>query len=151
MPRPGFDPSILRHSRIWGAADEAVLNNIKKNPPLKKNLNLFRFASNSSLIFAYFLSFRFRFFLGEAIFLFIYVSLGFFCFISLIFVFASAKFSLPKRKWGRTLLRIHPYKIMWIRVRSASQVGKLLVAQSTGTGGAVTGTGGAVQPALVAQ
>ena len=23
---PGFDPSILRHSGIWGAADEAVLN-----------------------------------------------------------------------------------------------------------------------------
>ncbi len=24
----GFDPSILRHSGIWGAADEAVLNNV---------------------------------------------------------------------------------------------------------------------------
>jgi hypothetical protein len=23
---PGFDPSILQHSGIWGAADEAVLN-----------------------------------------------------------------------------------------------------------------------------
>ncbi len=35
---PGFDPSILRHNRIWGAADEAVLNTvninkIQKNPP----------------------------------------------------------------------------------------------------------------------
>ncbi len=31
---PGFDPSILRHSGIWGAADEAVLNIVhkKKNP-----------------------------------------------------------------------------------------------------------------------
>ncbi len=32
---PGFDPSIRRHSGIWGAADEAVLNNVWKriNPP----------------------------------------------------------------------------------------------------------------------
>ncbi len=34
---PGFDPSIRRHSGIWGAADEAVLNTvwkkIKKIPP----------------------------------------------------------------------------------------------------------------------
>jgi len=30
---PGFDPSILRHSGIWGATDEAVLNiEHKKNP-----------------------------------------------------------------------------------------------------------------------
>ncbi len=33
----GFDPSILRHSGIWGAADEAVLNIVhkktKKIPP----------------------------------------------------------------------------------------------------------------------
>ncbi len=32
---PRFDPSILQHSRIWGAADEAVLNNVhkkEKNP-----------------------------------------------------------------------------------------------------------------------
>ncbi len=37
---PGFDPSIRRHSGIWGAADEAVLNIIqtkrKKIPPPKK-------------------------------------------------------------------------------------------------------------------
>jgi hypothetical protein len=25
-----FDPSILRHSGIWGAADEAVLNKVRK-------------------------------------------------------------------------------------------------------------------------
>ncbi len=33
---PGFDPSIRRLSGIWGAADEAVLNIVKKkrkNPP----------------------------------------------------------------------------------------------------------------------
>ncbi len=28
---PGFDPSILRHSRIWRAVDEAVLNKVQKN------------------------------------------------------------------------------------------------------------------------
>ncbi len=27
---PGFDPSILRHSEIWGEADEAVLNKVLK-------------------------------------------------------------------------------------------------------------------------
>ncbi len=27
----GFPPSFLRHSGIWGAADEAVLNKVKKN------------------------------------------------------------------------------------------------------------------------
>ncbi len=36
---PGFDPSIRRHSGIWGAADEAVLNIVRikkrKNPPEK--------------------------------------------------------------------------------------------------------------------
>ncbi len=35
---PGFDPSILRHSGIWGAADEAVWNIVHKqernDPPL---------------------------------------------------------------------------------------------------------------------
>jgi len=37
---PGFDPSIRRHSGIWGAADEAVLNKVRKkikNPPKKYN------------------------------------------------------------------------------------------------------------------
>ncbi len=36
---PGFDPSILRHSGIWGAADETVLNTVHirtKNPEEKK-------------------------------------------------------------------------------------------------------------------
>ncbi len=36
---PGFDPSICRHSGIWGAADEAVLNIVRKkekNPPPQK-------------------------------------------------------------------------------------------------------------------
>ncbi len=47
---PGFDPSIRRHSGIWGAADETVLNTVRKkyrkNPPkkyikkIKKNLRL---------------------------------------------------------------------------------------------------------------
>ncbi len=27
---PGFDPRIRRHSGIWGAADEAVLNIVRK-------------------------------------------------------------------------------------------------------------------------
>jgi hypothetical protein len=33
---PGFDPSILRHSGIIGAADEAVLNIVQKNKKVKK-------------------------------------------------------------------------------------------------------------------
>ncbi len=33
---PGFDPSILRHSGIWGAADETVLKIVLKIPPEKK-------------------------------------------------------------------------------------------------------------------
>ncbi len=28
---PGFDPSSLRHSGIWGAADEAVLNTVHRD------------------------------------------------------------------------------------------------------------------------
>ncbi len=36
---PGFDHSIMRHSGIWGAADEAVLKKVHKknpkNPPVK--------------------------------------------------------------------------------------------------------------------
>ncbi len=35
---PGFDPSIRRHSGIWGAADEAVLNTVQKNPPPPKKM-----------------------------------------------------------------------------------------------------------------
>ncbi len=33
---PGFDPTIRRHSGIWGAADEAVLNIVRKKNPTKK-------------------------------------------------------------------------------------------------------------------
>jgi hypothetical protein len=40
----GFDASIRRHSGIWGVADEAVLNTvrkkIKKIPPPKKKMLL---------------------------------------------------------------------------------------------------------------
>ncbi len=32
---PGFDPSIRRHSGIWGAADEAVLNNVRRKKEKK--------------------------------------------------------------------------------------------------------------------
>ncbi len=32
---PGFDPNIRRHSGIWGAADEAVLNTVRKKKNLK--------------------------------------------------------------------------------------------------------------------
>ncbi len=34
---PGFDPSILRHSGIWGAADEAVLNTVHREQKSKKS------------------------------------------------------------------------------------------------------------------
>jgi hypothetical protein len=34
---PGFNPSILRHSGIWWAADEAVLNNVPKKQKTKKS------------------------------------------------------------------------------------------------------------------
>ncbi len=33
---PGFNPSILQHSGIWGAGDEAVLNNKHKKKKEKK-------------------------------------------------------------------------------------------------------------------
>jgi hypothetical protein len=40
---PGFDPSIRRHRGIWGAADEAVLNIVRKktqkNIKKKKNMS----------------------------------------------------------------------------------------------------------------
>ncbi len=41
---PGFDPSILRHSGIWGAANEAELNIVykkKKKSPKNSPLNFF--------------------------------------------------------------------------------------------------------------
>ncbi len=39
----GFDPSILRHSGIWEAANEAVLNNVhkKEKNPMKAPLRLY--------------------------------------------------------------------------------------------------------------
>jgi hypothetical protein len=78
---PGFIPSILRHSEIWGAADEAVLNDVlyKKNPknsPFKTKFGstLFRldffasfclfpfvFASDFFLVKKFFCSFSFHF------------------------------------------------------------------------------------------
>jgi hypothetical protein len=39
----GFDPSILRHSGIWGAADKAVLNNVLK----KRKIQISRLVSAS--------------------------------------------------------------------------------------------------------
>ncbi len=33
---PGFDPSFLRHSEIWGVADEAMLNIVHKKKKNKK-------------------------------------------------------------------------------------------------------------------
>ncbi len=38
---PGFDPSILRHSGIWGAADEAVLNTVHREK--NKKIPLFNY------------------------------------------------------------------------------------------------------------
>jgi hypothetical protein len=37
---PGFDPSILKHSGIWGAADEAVLNIVRKKIKKYKKKNV---------------------------------------------------------------------------------------------------------------
>ncbi len=36
---PGFDPSICRHSGFWGAADETVLNTVRKKRRLFLPLN----------------------------------------------------------------------------------------------------------------
>ncbi len=43
---PGFYPSILRHSGIWGAADESVLNNVSK----KKEKNVTKYLYSVSVI-----------------------------------------------------------------------------------------------------
>ncbi len=40
----GFDPSILRHSGIWGAADEAVFNKVKVHKKLIKKSPCFLLA-----------------------------------------------------------------------------------------------------------
>jgi hypothetical protein len=34
---PGVDPSILRHSGIWGAADEAMLNTVLRKKRIQEN------------------------------------------------------------------------------------------------------------------
>ncbi len=39
---PGFDPSIRRHSGIWGAADEAVLNIVRKKREKIPPKNIFK-------------------------------------------------------------------------------------------------------------
>ncbi len=44
---PGFDPSIFRHSGLWGAADEAVLKNVHKRKKSKKSPKLI---TSSSLL-----------------------------------------------------------------------------------------------------
>ncbi len=52
---PWFDPSILRHSGIWGSADKAVLNNVhkkikyKKYPPLNISVLLVCLRNNSMM------------------------------------------------------------------------------------------------------
>ncbi len=52
---PGFDPSIRRHSGIWGAADEAVLNTVrtkrKKSPKNIKKKK--KFEHHNSLVLFY--------------------------------------------------------------------------------------------------
>ncbi len=51
---PGFDPSIRRHSGIWGAADETVLNKVwkkwKKSPQKIKNKKIYRHEINNKNI-----------------------------------------------------------------------------------------------------
>ncbi len=42
---PGFDPSIRRHSGIWGAADEAVLNIVRKNKKISPKKYLKKISS----------------------------------------------------------------------------------------------------------
>ncbi len=58
---PGFDPSILRHSGIWGAADEAVLNIVNKK---LKNISLFKFTAKLTIIFGYELEMCWRVYVG---------------------------------------------------------------------------------------
>ncbi len=40
---PGFDPNILRHSVIWGAADEALLNKVQREEKKSENSPFFYF------------------------------------------------------------------------------------------------------------
>ncbi len=40
LQQSGFDPRILRHSGIWGAADEAVLNIVHKHNEASSTVNI---------------------------------------------------------------------------------------------------------------
>jgi hypothetical protein len=53
-PRPGFSPSILRHRGIWGVADKAVLNKIRKKP-LSPKLVILNFLVHTfgKIVFSY--------------------------------------------------------------------------------------------------
>ncbi len=42
LPAMGFDPSILRHSGIWGAGDEAVLNNVHSWKKIQENTRVIK-------------------------------------------------------------------------------------------------------------
>ncbi len=48
----GFDPSILRHSGIWGAADEAVLNNVRPLKEKAKNIPFHYYTYNEWVLAA---------------------------------------------------------------------------------------------------
>ncbi len=51
---PGFDPSILRHSGIWGAADEAVLNIVpKQKKKIQKSHPLSMYCGVQDKIYTY--------------------------------------------------------------------------------------------------
>jgi hypothetical protein len=56
---PGFDPSIRRHSGIWGAADEAVPNIVRTNI-LKKASNIFALCRKELLCPTYFIEVNYR-------------------------------------------------------------------------------------------
>jgi hypothetical protein len=51
--RPGFDPSILRLSGIWGAADEAVLDNVQKKKQSNKS-PFYIFTDATSIVITFF-------------------------------------------------------------------------------------------------
>jgi hypothetical protein len=52
---PGFDPSILQHSGIWGAADEAVLNTVHRKKSQKIPLSILqrKFAAQLLSVFCH--------------------------------------------------------------------------------------------------
>jgi hypothetical protein len=59
---PGFKPNILRHSVIWGAADEVMLNIIKKFYSRIYPSKILHLESSLILIFHFFSWSRFKFF-----------------------------------------------------------------------------------------